>query len=268
MVFAAQEKQRISGAPLERVFRELFGTAGSWFDTDRATVDQNTGKLGAFVDYMDSSHRLEQTSSSAQCAPVAPLLSGAFNGRPVATATGAQWYQSTRAAATWNYLHNGTGGAAVVVGTYATGASLTEAWCSTTGAISDAPGIYMGRANGGTELIRIGRVASTNFAFSYLPTPITSTPTAWLLSHTNTPSANILARVTGRTETVATSYTNAPTSADATTTMMLMGRNPASPSALLTGSFVAAYFFPRHLSTTDLDIVALWVRQKYGVALS
>jgi hypothetical protein len=268
MTFSAPEKQRIGGAPLERVFRELFGSTGSWFDTDRATIDQNTGKLGAFIDYMDSSHRLEQTSSAAQCAPVAPLVSGAFNGRPVATATGAQWYQSTRAAATWNYLHNGTGGAAVVVGAYTTAAAATEMWFATTGLVSDAPGLSFGRGAGNTELLRIGRVGGSNFAYAWQPTPITATPSAWLLSHTNTPSAALYGSVTGRSVLDIAAYTVAPLAVDATTTLSLFARNPAAPAAFLNGSLVAAYFFPRHLSAADRDVVALWVLQKYGVTLT
>lgn len=262
----ARSSQSNARAPLEREFKALFGVTGSWFDTDNAPTDQNTGKLGAFVDYIDPSHRIEQTTSAAQCPAVAP--SAAFQGRPAATATGAQWYVSNRPPASWNYLHNGTGGCAVIVGAYTTSAAATEMWCSTTGTISDAPGMSIGRGTGNTELLRIGRVASTNFAYAWQPTPILATPSAWMLSHTNAPSAAIYGSVTSRAVLDITAYTLAPTSADATTSMMLFGRNPATPAALMNGSLVAAYFFPRHLDAAARSIVALWVRQKYGVSLA
>jgi len=70
-------------------------------------LDPVSNRVLAFVDELDPTHLFIQTDSTRQVQPPQP---DPRTGVLVFTFTGAEWYDSTRLPAAWQYLHDGTGG--------------------------------------------------------------------------------------------------------------------------------------------------------------
>jgi hypothetical protein len=77
------------------------------FTADAYAVDGVTGKVASFIDRNDPTHTLAQAVSARQV--VLPVAHADFGGKLCANFTGAEWYQSSRAATAWNFLLDGTG---------------------------------------------------------------------------------------------------------------------------------------------------------------
>ncbi len=85
------------------------GVSDSWFDPNYVAVDGGSGKVQSFIDYIDISHLLSQASAGFQV--VAPTADAAFANALSAlfVAASVTRYVSTRSAAAWGFVFNGTG---------------------------------------------------------------------------------------------------------------------------------------------------------------
>ncbi len=97
-------------------FRALF-TPGvdSWFDADNVNV--SSGNTVSWIDVMDSTHLLQQASSSSQAD--APAADASFGGSKTVLFNGTlDEYTSNRPASSWAFLHGASGSASTVVSVY------------------------------------------------------------------------------------------------------------------------------------------------------
>lgn len=84
-----------------------------WFEGDHASIDGMSGKTRALIDKTDALHELAQPTPALQ--PAAPASQAFFGGRPVVYFAGTQRLVTTRAAAAFSYLADGTGCSRFVV---------------------------------------------------------------------------------------------------------------------------------------------------------
>jgi len=99
-------RQTYTNASLPRRFSLLFRPGvDSRFDAANVLISE--GKVTSFVDYFDSTHRLTQANSALQIS--APATRTGFGGKMVGQFGATQYYDSTRAAAAWQCMHDGTG---------------------------------------------------------------------------------------------------------------------------------------------------------------
>lgn len=89
---------------VERFVRMFAGSGASLFTGHRYALNEPAGTVAALVDWFDSSHLLAQPGS-ASLQVAAPKSDTLFGGQPYLSFTGAQYYDSSRPASAWKFLH-------------------------------------------------------------------------------------------------------------------------------------------------------------------
>ncbi len=177
------------------------------------------GYVLRIVDHNDPTHWLEQTDPAKQVAM--PAAHADFGGRLCFNFTGAEYYDSNRSIAYWQYMHNGTGGGCYAVLT------LTDL------AASRFVAMNRGNANRGFDLAFFttpfvaGQVLTTagTVVNANITPPAVGTPVQVGFNYLEggaTPSEYAF-KITGAAELTGNS-TGAPDAADALTTMRVGAR--------------------------------------------
>lgn len=96
----------VSGLSVIEKFAALFeGSGASLFTGHRYALNEPTNTVAGLIDWFSPGHLLSQGGGAGlQIAP--PARASLFGGHPYYTFTGSQYYDSSRPASAWNFLHN------------------------------------------------------------------------------------------------------------------------------------------------------------------
>lgn len=240
-----------------------------FFIADRYTVDGGTGNVGSFVDLNDSTHTLAQAVGAAQVA--VPAAHADFGGRLCGTFAGASYYVSSRAASTWNYLHNGTGMEVVCVFTpTGVGAVVTNVIWGTVngGSVATQSGAgFSWYPNTGNALhgwfIANGTATQPIFQITGANQFAVNTPTYSDISYIEAGAPN---EFIGRCKSTALSSLNtasAPSAVDPQHTLYLGGNSAGAELGNFRWRMLA--FFPQ-LTADQRALVQQYIRADSGIA--
>lgn len=254
---------RTSGAtvtPFQQVLAAFAG--GSVFTADRYTVDGGSGKVAAFVDWLDGTHTLAQAGAN-QC--VVPAASAIFAGRKCAVFGASEYYDSSRASSTWKYLHDGTG--CSVVHVYAPSTNVVTTRCSLAtrslaGGAGDI-GFSLSRIAGPDWAVTVRNAGAVivNIAAG-TPAVDTAVYLDFFYKESEAPDEYVL-REKG-TSVANGNSGGVPSSANPAGTLRLGGTTAASVLDL--SRWAATLIAPRVLTANQRATVQRWILQTYGVA--
>jgi hypothetical protein len=247
-------------APLVAQFsavKKVFA-GGSIFTTDYYALDGVTGKVAAFIDFLDPTHTVAQGTSANQVP--APLADAGLNGQRSATWSATQFYTSTRAASSWRYTHDGTG--CTVFSVFVpTSLASTSALVSTKSGAATGFVFYVSTS----PSYSLNVFNTTNTVISPAGgTPVVGTPAilSFTYSETDSPSKYFLRR--GNTQLAAGNSSFTPASGDPTSTLIL-GATPGGGSP---GRYrwACTFMVPRVITAAERATVHTYIQNKYGVA--
>lgn len=239
-------------------FKALFKSGDSWFDADRVLIDGGSGKVSTWIDYIDPTHTLVQTTSANQCAVAADAL---LRGRKSLQFVGGQRYDSSRAASAWSYLHQ-AGHTAVWVGVGSSVTTTRYMWSTQASAVTSSIGASL--LHVAAELrVRVGAGSGVTPVSLNVASTLPASP-AGLGSITRMRSdATWDVRFGGATIGSGTATGLGAGSPGITLRVGAVGGS----GGFFSGNTRALYFFRRALSTYEQAVFTAFVRADCGVAV-
>lgn len=231
----------------------MFVAGDSRFEADSYTVDGISGNVAAFVDKNDPTHLLQQATAIRQVA--IPATHADFGGKVCANFSTAV-YQSSRAASTWNYLHNGPmtlvvvmtpvtpAGTQIIVETDAGGTSGLSVFLAAAPAYQQF--LYRGGV-GGAAPLNIAAVAGTPGYFEQY------------IEDASSPQRSIK-----RNGQAAVTGAIAGGVAGVAGQTLTLGGRPAGTNTMV-ARWRALYSFQRRLSTNELSILRNYIQADTGL---
>lgn len=231
---------------------------GSVFDAGYYALDGASGKVAAFIDYLDPTHTLAQGTSANQVS--APAPDAAFNNEASVSFTATQYYTSSRAASAFRYLHDGTGCTMIAVCTVSD-LSATRALLATRGT-SAATGIRWGFVSTPAYSF-VALNGATNVVTAQTGTPVVNTNYIYRASYVESGSPEYVL-ATGNSTITSGSSASAPAAGDPTATLRLGANTDAAQPHR--GKLCALLLAPKVLSAGELATVHSYFLAKYAVA--
>jgi hypothetical protein len=252
----------VGAAPIEwdQVVTDL--APYSWFRPDyRSEAD---GKVTAFLDKSQPGHSLSQSNSTFQVAT--PAADAGFGGQLVATfvASSTTHYTSSLAAATWKFLHDGTGCEVFFVGA----PTSNSGYFLSTFSAGVNPGVSLIESGNLTSLRLVVLNDSGGFtvnADGAIPWAgnVNGNPTYYNFSYQEALSPEYALRVrNGATYSMTGSSATAPGANNPVVTLQLGRRgNGANP---MNGRWADLLVFNRVLSSAERAMVQSYILARYG----
>lgn len=233
------------------LFHSVLGLAAGRpvFTADRYLSDSSTGKTAAFVDWCDPTHVLAQSTGARQAA--IPAAHADYGGSLCASFAGGQFYVSSRAAAKWDFVHNGASCETFFVLTPLDAAATAVLYATRTG----ASGAQVYTAGGSyTYFVQAssGGIAATPFG-----TATNGVPTFTAVRHAEPPYE---VRLKG---TVGASGNASPSNEASDSPLQLGGLSNATFMSTMRWALIG--FFPA-LTTNQRATVHAWIQQRTGIA--
>lgn len=282
-----QERKRIWAMPAPvclpiaqpHLFRGLFrrdfggvsGRSDWYFDGTRVTVDGVSGKVRSFIDAMDSTHLLQQLTTSKQVALAAAHASFANALVTTWVAASVNGYESNRPAAAWSHWSQDTGMHAHL--TCRMTDISTYRFLFGVGLANNDPGnanawgaLFEGNSNIGWAVAKTGGVL--NMSGVQVGKGVLNTPTQIQLEHG---SGHAIAPFYGKTTgfSVQTNgYINLPLEANTPTTSLRLGAQSAVAfvGQPFVGQIHSFFGFYRWLSDADRVIANGTIQGITGIA--
>jgi hypothetical protein len=243
------------------------GQRGSVFTSDYYALDGGTGKVSDFVDYIDNTHTLHQGTSAQQAA--VPATDANLRGAKSTTFAN-QWYDSTRAASLWKYLHDGTGMTIINVFVPNTASNGFYSVCGTVSGlnIDTGVGLYHRWLHGATRTVYlyVSRASATRTVSAQVASLATlgqnvGSVTDCSYQEATSPEYNVrIANVS----VVSGSSAAAPSAANPDATLRLgadvLGGQPAAMR------WRATLLAPKTLSAAERAAVYAWILADTGIA--
>lgn len=262
--------RRLSGSsvPLLSKVRTILA-GGAFFTAENYTVDGVSGKVASFVDWLDPTHTLAQSTSGDQV--VVPTANSVLGNQLTAAFTGTQYYASSRAASAWKYLHDGTGFDMIAVfdprgtllantpyivastHTYSTNVNGNSLLWRTA---NPTPGIGM-RCKNGTGAVIDAQSNTLAVSFTAIGTYL-----EWSYLEGGSPEYTL--REKSNLETSGNSAA-APDSGNPQGTLTLASDSSAEGSNAIM-NWAALLVAPRVFTATERSVIQSWILQRYGVA--
>lgn len=243
------------------------GFRPSIFTASYYTVDGVSGKVASWVDQLDASHALTQSTSAAQVS--VPAQDALFAGAAVASYAGAQYYDSNRAASAWIAQHDGVGCEQihVLANTQSTtGLAMVIAGTSRASLATDVGTILFLNTAAGTDTMQyriknaVANILDMTGANANLEPNIPVYVRAKYIEG-GAPEASTLVKTT----LLSGANTSAAPSAAAASFTMRLGADPGAASRFLTGKWRASVFCGRPLTAGELSVITAWIRADTGI---